>query len=175
MGSTAKAIVLNTVLHLLLFGIVWALLYLPTTTEALIQSYREAHQEQFVQQAQLSDALGAIAWWAFWALVIGLLLSSFWIGFVAQRARIERVQRAARYTGSWAVSLLLALVLAGGIYAFWTAGLLTLLAPQNSLYGLTCGLVAVLFGFWLGTGLLVKPAVQAAVPLASFLPSIGAR
>jgi predicted neutral ceramidase superfamily lipid hydrolase len=172
-----KTVLLNLLLHLLCFGIVYMLLVFPTGVDSLTEQILAKYQSNAaLQRSFLGMAVGHLVWWAFWSLLFGALLSSFWLVAVADRARVNSRTEAQAYTRSWALSLLPALVLSVAIFLFNTNGLVErLLVPGTTYYGLLVGLIAVLAAFWLGTGLFVKHDMQAAVPFSKPLPSVGGR
>jgi hypothetical protein len=119
-----------------------------------------AHIQAYLDEMVADVTLAGVA-----GLLVGAILACTWLVLVDRNPpHGDRSARAKR--GSWAGLMLLALLVAGGLFWFKVIGapIAATLAPSIPLYATLAGLVLLAIGYWLATGLFAPASTKVAVP-----------
>ena len=168
MAQAAKAILFGALIHVLLFAVAALLVYLSVGQGALGEAARASENAPRI----LAQHRGAVLSWLVAAAITGWVASTIWT-LRANGRQVHQRAGAGSYVGGWVACL-------GG--AVLVAVLLLVLTVASSYFHeiavgsqlIAEGLVFLflVIAYWLSTAMLVKPAMQGAVPGGGVLPSL---
>ena len=171
MTQAAKVILFGALIHAVLFALAAVLVYLTIGQGALGEAARESVNAPRI----LAQHRGAAVSWLVWTAIAGWLMSSAWVALVADRRQVHQRQGAGQHVGGWVVFLGITVLVAALLLFFRVdASYFHEIAIGTQLMAEGIVFVVLILAFWLATAMLVKPAMQGAVPGGGVLPSIGA-
>lgn len=170
MSNGVKALLIGALLHLVLFLVAALLVYLCIGQGALNEAVRASPNVGRAVTQHRGEILG-------WVVAVGLTgyaASTIWT-LIAGARQVHQRSGAGAYVGGWTATLIAAIVVAVALLFLTVSasfGNEVAIGTRLLVEGLT--FLFLVFAFWLSTAMLVKPAMQGAVPAGGVLPSIGA-